>query len=103
MPTDDNSQISLILIISAVLLLIFLVAVSFRVLKRLKRMEAILAGGVGGREKMDADESPQESGAGGTFEAFLNEDPARLEMSKSERFAAYRRWRQENGLNWSKG
>jgi hypothetical protein len=35
------------------------------------------------------------------FERFLAEDPARLSLPKNEQAAAYRRWRRENGMNWS--
>lgn len=37
---------------------------------------------------------------GTPFEAFLNEDPARRLLSKKEKFAAYRHWRSQKGLNW---
>ena len=40
--------------------------------------------------------------ARGEFETFLTEDPARRQLTKGEQFSAYRRWRQEKGLNWSK-
>jgi hypothetical protein len=42
-----------------------------------------------------------ETAAGGAFEMFLDEEPARRMLSKSEQFAAYRQWRQEKGMNWS--
>lgn len=34
------------------------------------------------------------------FERFLEEDPARRDLPKKEQFAAFRRWRDEQGLNW---
>ncbi len=34
------------------------------------------------------------------FEVFLDEDPARRELPKKDQFAAFRRWREERGLNW---
>lgn len=42
-----------------------------------------------------------ETSAGGAFETFLREDPSRRKLPKGEQFAAYRKWRQENGLNWT--
>jgi len=42
-----------------------------------------------------------ETSSGGAFETFLSEDPERRKLPKNEQFKAYRRWRQENGLNWS--
>ncbi len=34
------------------------------------------------------------------FNVFLDEDPARRELPKKEQFAAFRRWREERGMNW---
>ncbi len=34
------------------------------------------------------------------FAAFLEEDPARRELPKREQFAAFRKWREDKGLNW---
>ena len=34
------------------------------------------------------------------FAAFLEEDPSRKELPKKEQFAAFRKWREEKGLNW---
>lgn len=42
-----------------------------------------------------------DSASGGAFETFLNEEPGCRMLAKSEQFAAYRRWRQQHGLNWS--
>ena len=42
------------------------------------------------------------SAARGEFETFLAEDPQRLLLAKAEQFKAYRHWRQQKGLNWSK-
>ena len=35
-----------------------------------------------------------------SFALFLAEDPARTELPKKEQFAAFRRWRDQKGLNW---
>lgn len=40
--------------------------------------------------------------SGTHFEEFLKEDPERQKLSKNEQFKAYRAWRSERGLNWSK-
>jgi hypothetical protein len=52
----------------------------------------------------DADASPGsvEAPSGTHFEEFLNEDPERRRLAKKEKFKAYRAWRSEKGLNWSK-
>lgn len=34
------------------------------------------------------------------FEVFLEEEPERRELPKKEQFAAFRRWREERGMNW---
>lgn len=34
------------------------------------------------------------------FAMFLEEDPSRRELPKKEQFEAFRRWRNERGLNW---
>jgi hypothetical protein len=38
---------------------------------------------------------------GGPFDRFLSEDPSRRNLAKKEQSIAYRKWRQQNGLNWS--
>jgi hypothetical protein len=47
-------------------------------------------------------ESEERSSAeqGRQFAEFLNEDPARMELTKKEQFEAFRRWRSQKGLNW---
>ncbi|MEP2777028.1 MAG: hypothetical protein ABJQ29_12605 [Luteolibacter sp.] len=39
---------------------------------------------------------------GTPFDEFLTEDPSRRSLPKKEQFKAYRKWRAEKGLNWSK-
>jgi hypothetical protein len=34
------------------------------------------------------------------FAQFLEEEPARRDLPKKEQFAAFRKWREEKGLNW---
>ena len=72
-----------------------------RVLSRLARLERLLRHSDSRRETANAVPSPAETSAGGAFETFLAEDDARRSMPKKEQFSAYRKWRQENGLNWS--
>lgn len=38
----------------------------------------------------------------GAFLEFLSEDAGRRQLPKREQFAAYRTWRKERGLNWTK-
>ena len=81
-------------------LLLLVAALVVRLSARLARIEQRLGGGqVMAAEA--ASPSSAETAAGGAFETFLSEDPARRALAKGEQFAAYRRWRQANGLNWS--
>lgn len=99
---DSGSSIFLILAMTMVGLLGVLVALLMGVMRRLARIERALAGG-DGEVRRDEALPAVETSAGGAFEMFLGEDPARRKLPKSEQFAAYRRWRQEKGLNWTNG
>ena len=80
-------------------LLLLLVWLAIRSARRLRRLERLL-------EARDAVVAAAPSAAPsaprGEFETFLAEDPARQQLAKSEQFSAYRRWRRDKGLNWSK-
>lgn len=52
-------------------------------------------------EKIEAPEI-SEPEPGTPFDEFLREDPDRRSMPKKEQFKAYRKWRADKGLNWSK-
>lgn len=94
-------------------LLVLLVLLALRIMMQLRgirlrvsRVEQMLADrGSVGSERIDAESDASAddaaSSGSGAFEEFLAEDPARREMPKSERFAAYRKWRKDKGLNWS--
>ncbi|MCP5534492.1 MAG: hypothetical protein H7A49_03895 [Akkermansiaceae bacterium] len=94
-------------------LLVLLVLLALRIMMQLRgirvrvaRVEQMLVdrGSMNGErtdsESEGATDDAASSGSG-AFEEFLAEDPARREMPKSERFAAYRKWRKDKGLNWS--
>lgn len=40
--------------------------------------------------------------ADSAFDRFMMEDASRRSLPKREQFEAYRRWRQENGMNWNR-
>jgi len=89
----------LIPLLSAVALLVLLIAMTFVIYRKLARIERFLNQAV---EKDDQRvPSSAETSPGGAFETFLNEDSARRNMPKAEQFAAYREWRKKNGMNWS--
>ena len=98
--SDPDALNLMILLVAALVLLGWLLVLVLGVSRRLARLERRLAVDVGHQEAGDA--VAVESPAGGAFEAFLDEDPARRELPKGEQFAAYRRWRHERGMNWSK-
>ena len=100
MPETDSSTV-IILLASTLGLMVLLMGMVIGISRRLKRIEKRVAEGLVREEPPDAAPSHAETSAGGAFETFLKEDPARRALPKSEQFAAYRRWRQENGLNWS--
>ncbi len=90
-----------LLLVACLVGVLFLLFMSFRISRRLGWIERRLV-----QEKTDAaasDSGPTvaESSPGGAFEAFLSEDPARRELTKSEQFASFRKWRHEKGMNWS--
>ena len=91
----------LILLATCVALLVFALLVLFRISSRVHRIENLLGQPSGRSETTDGSPSVAETSPGGAFEIFLNEDPARRTLTKSEQFAAYRQWRQEKGMNWS--
>ncbi len=68
---------------------------------RVRRIEKLLHESTSRQEMADDAPSVAETSPGGAFENFLNEDPSRKSLSKSEQFAAYRQWRHEKGMNWS--
>lgn len=102
MPESGVSTV-VILLAAAVGMLFLLVLIALRIGGRLLRIEQALKNqqDAGGNLK-DALPPLADVEAGGAFDEFLREDPARRRMVKSEQFAAYRQWRQDKGMNWSK-
>jgi hypothetical protein len=82
-------------------LLVLLLVLGWRISRRLARIERRLADMADHSNPETSTPSHAETQAGGAFETFLGEDPARRLLPKAEQFAAYRKWRQEKGLNWS--
>ena len=110
MPSAEPGISTVVILLAAatgLLFLLLLTAIGIR--GRLVRLERLLA------PKKDespavrassggAQSTPQtdvEVTSGGVFETFLNEDPIRRNLPKKEQAAAYRKWRQEKGMNWS--
>ena len=100
MPELEANSV-LMLLATCVALLVLALGLLFRISARVHRIESQLGQPSGRSESTDGSPSVAETSPGGAFEIFLNEDPARRKLTKSEQFAAYRQWRQEKGMNWS--
>jgi hypothetical protein len=98
---EINSLTVLILLSAALALLVILLAVALGIRRRLSRIEQRLVDLSGVPGAVDFAPASAEHPAGGTFEMFLGEQPARKSLPKGEQFKQYRKWRQEKGLNWS--
>ena len=99
---DMNSQLVVILLFSMMVLMVLAVFLLFGILRIVRHLEQTMEKSKSSHETHNQAPSPVETAAGGAFETFLNENPSRRNLSKGEQFAAYRQWRQECGLNWSK-
>jgi hypothetical protein len=96
-----EAQLLIPLISTCIGLLVMVLLFIWRIQARLARIEEMILRGSGPDTSLDLGPSAAETSSGGAFESFLNEDPARRALAKSEQFAAYREWRQRKGLNWS--
>ena len=98
--SDVESPALFNLLYTALGLQVLLLLIAWKISRRISRIERRLAQA----QAQPNDSTPPyaaETSPGGAFESFLNEDPARRNLPKCEQFAAYRKWRQERGLNWS--
>ena len=83
------------------LVLLLVLVIVLRISWRLARIEYLATRQQSQSEATELPPSKAETSPGGAFEAFLEEDPGRRNLTKGEQFSSYRRWRQERGLNWS--
>ena len=99
---NEMSSAPALILLGLLFVLLFAVLIYVvQIAARLRRIENLI---LVESERPPAKEtvpSSAETSAGGAFEMFLDEEPARRMLSKSEQFAAYRQWRQEKGMNWS--
>lgn len=116
-PAEPGISTVVILLAAATGLLFLLLLTAIGIRGRLVRLERLLAPKrdeippvrtSSGAAPVSPQATPQavsqaeiEVTSGGVFETFLNEDPMRKNLSKKEQAAAYRKWRQEKGMNWS--
>lgn len=105
--TEPGISTVVILLAASTGLLFFLLLTAIGIRGRLARLERLLAlkreESAPARTSATAEAvTPEvEVTSGGVFETFLNEDPARRNLPKKEQATAYRKWRQEKGMNWS--
>jgi hypothetical protein len=100
MPETDFPMFQILLSVATAFLALLLM-LSWRISRQLARIERQLTGLASRSDTETNPLSQSETQTGGAFENFLGEDPARRLLPKAEQFAAYRKWRQEKGLNWS--
>jgi hypothetical protein len=98
---EFSSSTGFILLCACAGMLVLVLGLAIGISRRLRRIEHWLVEVEARREPVVQAVPTAEPNGGGAFEEFLSEDPARKQLSKSEQFAEYRRWRQEKGLNWS--
>lgn len=106
--TEAGISTVVILLAAATGLLFFLLLTAVGIRGRLVRLERLLASRKDDFSSAGVEFSQGrtpaaevEANSGGVFENFLSEDPSRRNLSKKEQAAAYRKWRQEKGMNWS--
>lgn len=103
MPEADHTIVFTLLYVCLGLMLVLLLGI-YMVLSRLAHLERLLAGRTADSREVEviSERGPViESRQGGQFDRFLEEDPARKLLSKKEQSTAFRKWRQEHGMNWS--
>jgi len=109
MPATEPGISTVVILLAAITgLLFFLLLTALGIKGRLARLERSLASRREDFTSPSVESTPVHSAAaeievtsGGVFETFLNEDASRRNLSKKEQAAAYRKWRQEKGMNWS--
>ena len=104
----EDLPVALWILLGAIAFLQILVWIGqLRLRARLSRIECRLTAAAAPSVE-DPAESLREQKAGTQeqkrqFKLFLEEDPSRAELPKKEQFAAFRKWRSEQGLNWGGG
>lgn len=97
---SETSAILILLAICVGMLVLALLLV-FQISARLSQLAIQVAQNTNRLETATVIPPVAEILSSGPFEAFLDEEPNRRKLIKSEQLSAYRLWRQQNGLNWS--
>lgn len=98
--TETPVIVVILLSCCAALLLVVLMSI-FQIFKKLGKIENQLSRNMDFSDGLGQVPVAAETAGGGAFEAFLSEDPSRRALTKGEQSAAYRKWRQQKGMNWS--
>lgn len=83
-----------------VVLQLFVLAMLLRLSGRVSRLFRLIASPVPPAARELADRKEANGDQKKWFALFLAEDPSRRNLPKKEQFAAFRRWREEKGMNW---
>lgn len=105
MPAAFENQFLLIIAALCCCVIFLSVVILFLLLRMDSRIVAITTklNKSNNASKIEEPEAPTqgvEAEPGTPFDDFLKEHPGRRALSKKEQFNAYRKWRQEKGLNW---
>jgi hypothetical protein len=85
---------------SLLLMQVILLLALLRLSARVSSLFRLIASPVPPASQELADRKESNGEQGRWFAEFLAEDPSRRDLPKKEQFAAFRRWREEKGLNW---
>ena len=96
----ENPQWVPALLAALVVLQLLVLAVLLRLSGRVARLFRLIASPVPPANSELADRRESNADQKKWFALFLAEDPARAQLPKKEQFAAFRRWREEKGMNW---
>ena len=104
MPADEIPVTLWIVLGSIIVLLVFVLVGQMRLGSRLRRIEYQISdksSSSEGESHATGDRRSENHEQNKLFNEFLEEEPERMLLAKKEQFAAFRKWRNEKGLNWS--
>lgn len=96
----ENPLFIPVLLGALVVLQLFVIVLLVRISGRLSRLSRMPAPSVSSTGRDLADRKESNADQKKWFAQFLAEDPDRAQLPKKEQFAAFRRWRDEKGMNW---
>jgi hypothetical protein len=96
----ENPLLVPYLLIALVVVQLLVLVMLLRLSGRVSRLFRLIAPPVPPASRELADRKEANGDQKKWFALFLAEDPSRKELPKKEQFAAFRRWREERGMNW---